>query len=166
MFEDSAPNTVANFISLVEEGFYDNVTFYHVSKNEYVQTGDPEGDGSGDAGYHIKDEHDADTARSVFRGSLLMAKLPNPLAEKDPTQPATIPNSGSCQFLITLLPMHAPLLEMTCFGRVLEGIGAISTVNRVSATEKAEGPQSLPDSIISAEVVRKREHAYEPEVIE
>ena len=53
LFENEAPETVGNFVSLVEAGKYDTLTFHRVLKNFMAQGGDPKGDGSGGPGYHI-----------------------------------------------------------------------------------------------------------------
>ncbi len=76
LFEDQAPNTVANFIQLVESGYYDESEFYQVIADLLAQGGDPSGDGSGTSGKFIPDEHDRPDRRGAFRGSLLMAKRP------------------------------------------------------------------------------------------
>ena len=158
LFEDQAPNTVANFISLVEQGFYDELPFYQVLEHLYAQTGDPVGDGSGDAGYRIADERDAADARDVFRGSLVMAKLPN--AVEGGTR--TVPDTASSQFMIAFLPLVAMSEEYTVFGRVIEGMPAVATLTRQNPNEKSEDrPELPPDRILSAEVIRKRDHAYE-----
>ncbi|WP_218934586.1 peptidylprolyl isomerase [Rosistilla ulvae] len=163
LFENEAPNTVASFISLVEDGFYDNVPFYQVVEHEFAQTGDRDGDGSGTADYRLPDE--AIGERGIFRGSLVMAKIPNPNAARDPDASGTIPNTGSSQFLITLLPFNPEYKELCCFGRVVSGMGAISTLNRAKVEKEKDAPVVLPDSIIEAEVVRKRDHEYKPETL-
>ena len=56
LFENQAPKTVGNFISLVEKRFYDDLTFHLVKPGQLAQTGCPIGDGTGDAGYKIPDE--------------------------------------------------------------------------------------------------------------
>ena len=83
LFENEAPNTVANFISLVEKGFYDGVQFHRVLPNFMAQGGDPitkdpskypgQGVGSGGPGYTIDDECFQANHREHFRGSLSMA---------------------------------------------------------------------------------------------
>lgn len=163
LFENEAPNTVANFISLVESKQYDNMPFYNVLENEYAMTGDRNGDGSGNAGYRIKDEANHPNARMILRGSLLMAKLANPLAEMNPSMPKMAPNTASNQFMIRFLPMPPENTEMTCFGRVIEGMPAVITFNRVKPEKKKNVRQIPPDILISCEVIRKRDHKYEPE---
>ncbi len=74
LFEDDAPNTVANFIHLAEKGFYDNNRFYQVLRGVRAITGDQTGDGNGNAGYFIEDEKNH---RPVVRGAVVMAKIPD-----------------------------------------------------------------------------------------
>lgn len=88
LFENQAPETVANFIHLVEEGFYDGLMFHRVLEHFMAQTGCPEGDGSGGPGYKIYGEAKKPNARKHFRGTLGMA-----LSNGDP-------DSGGSQFFI------------------------------------------------------------------
>ncbi|MFB3073010.1 MAG: peptidylprolyl isomerase, partial [bacterium] len=85
LFEDDAPNTVANFVSLAEKGYYDGLTFHRVLQDFMIQGGDPRGDCSGGPGYRIRDEINP---RKHDRGVLSMAK-------------AQAPDSGGSQFFIT-----------------------------------------------------------------
>ncbi|MCP4813808.1 MAG: peptidylprolyl isomerase, partial [Planctomycetaceae bacterium] len=87
LFENEAPDTVGNFVSLVEVGFYDNKKFHRVLKNFVAQTGCPKGDGTGDAGYSIYCECAKADYRKHFRGSLSMAHAG--------------PDTGGSQFFIT-----------------------------------------------------------------
>ncbi len=91
LFENEAPDTVGNFISLVEKGFYDGLSFHRVLPGFMAQGGCPNGDGSGGPGYSIYDEFDKPNHRKHFRGYLSMAKTP-------------AANSGGSQFFITFLP--------------------------------------------------------------
>ncbi|MEX2286341.1 MAG: peptidylprolyl isomerase [Planctomycetaceae bacterium] len=150
LFEDEAPNTVANFISLVEAKKYDGTKFHRVMPNFMIQGGDPnsadddpENDGEGGPGYTIKCEAYRDDARLHFRGSLSMAH-----AGKD---------TGGSQFFITHQP--TPFLNPepkktrnvhTVFGRVVEGMDVVDDTQ-------------IGDKIESAVVVRKRNHEYKPE---
>ena len=136
LFEDEAPNTVANFISLVERGFYNGLGFHRVLKGFMVQTGCPKGDGTGGPGYHIPCECYKPGFRKHLRGSLSMAKG----AQRD---------SGGSQFIITLAPM--PFLDgkHTVFGRVVEDMDVVSSLQK-------------GDKIIDAKVLRKRPHQYVP----
>ena len=72
LFEDQAPNTVANFISLVESGFYNDLTFNQVSVSEVAVAGSPTDDGLGGPGYAIKDECEGENIRHHFTGVISM----------------------------------------------------------------------------------------------
>ncbi|MHC4709677.1 MAG: peptidylprolyl isomerase [Planctomycetota bacterium] len=146
LFENEAPNTVANFISLAESDFYDGSTFHRVLPNFMSQGGDPntkpEGTGpagSGGPGYCIPDEHTLGGARNHFTGSLAMAKT-------------EAPNSGGCQFYIThTAPAHLNGRH-TVFGRTVEGLDVARSLE-------------VDDVIEAINVLSKRDHAYEPETL-
>jgi cyclophilin family peptidyl-prolyl cis-trans isomerase len=106
LFENEAPQSVANFLSLVKKGFYDGVTFHRVIPGFMAQGGDPEGTGAGGPGYTIRDEHRQPNYRHHFRGTLSMAK----------TQ---APNSGGSQFFLTFVPTTHLDGAHTAFGRVI-----------------------------------------------
>jgi cyclophilin family peptidyl-prolyl cis-trans isomerase len=72
LLEKQAPSTVANFIFLAEEGFYDGLTFHRVITEFMIQGGDPEGDGSGGPGYEFADEL-PDKSKVYTFGALAMA---------------------------------------------------------------------------------------------
>jgi cyclophilin family peptidyl-prolyl cis-trans isomerase len=151
LFENQSPNTVANFISLVEKKYYDGILFHRVIAGFMAQGGDPTGTGGGGPGYTIKDEVGRDDARMHFRGSLSMAKTP-------------APNSGGSQFFLTFKPTpHLNGLH-TVFGRVIEGLDVLAKLNRVDAAETG-GPPPNADKIIKATVLRKRDHEYKPETL-
>ncbi len=148
LFENEAPNTVANFISLVEKKTYDGVKFHRVIPTFMAQGGDPlskdedpTNDGSGGPGYVIACECYRPDARKHFRGSLSMAH-----AGKD---------TGGSQFFITHLPTSHlnPDADLerghTVFGRIVEGFDVAAALE-------------VGDVIESATVVRKRNHPYQP----
>lgn len=146
LFENEAPNTVANFISIVESGKYDGTLFHRVIRNFMAQGGDlstregydPEKDA---LGYTIKCECYKEDARKHFRGSLSMA-----LAGRD---------TGDSGFFITRTPTFwlnqtpRPESVHTVFGRVVEGMDAVDALD-------------VGDKLISAKVIRKRDHEYKP----
>ena len=86
LFEIEAPDTVGNFISLVESNFYDGLTFHRVLDGFMAQGGCPNGDGSGDAGYSIFSEYENEGARNHFAGSISMAN-----SGKDTGEDAVLP---------------------------------------------------------------------------
>ncbi len=146
LFEDQAPNTVANFVSLVQSGFYKNVTFHRVLKGFMAQGGDPTGSGSGGPGYSIACECYQPNHREHFRGTLSMAH-----AGRD---------TGGSQFFLTFVPTPQLDGKHTVFGRVIRGMDVLAKIQRRDPRDK-EAPR--PDKILEAEVTHKRPHEYKPQ---
>jgi cyclophilin family peptidyl-prolyl cis-trans isomerase len=147
LFENQAPNTVANFISLVEKGFYNGVTFHRVIPGFMAQGGSPNADGSGGPGYRIPCEcHPPDKFRLHFRGSLSMAHT-------------GVRDTGGSQFFLTFLPTSHLDGVHTVFGRVIKGIDVLPKLQRRDP-QQPNPPQ--PDEIVEAKVLRKRDHPYVP----
>lgn len=141
LFEDHAPNTVANFVSLAESGYYDGTRFHRVLPKFMAQGGDPnsregaEGTaGSGGPGYNIEDEHTGDNIREHFAGSLSMAKT-------------STPHSAGSQFFLTHLPTPHLDGRHTVFGRIITGLKIARSLEQ-------------DDAIIAMTIVRKRDHDY------
>lgn len=152
LFENEAPNTVANFISLVEKGFYNGLTFHRVLSGFMAQGGCPKGDGTGGPGYSIRGEaSDEKIYRKHFRGSLSMA-----LGDS--------PDSGGSQFFITFIPTNGLDGKHTVFGRVIEGMNVLSRIRRRNPDDP-DAVLNPGDTIIKATVLRKRDHKYEPEQV-
>ena len=78
LYPQQAPNTVANFVKLANDGFYDNQQIYRVVSNVLIQSGDPNNDGTGDPGYYIKGEFSENRFKgntlSHMRGTISMAR--------------------------------------------------------------------------------------------
>ena len=147
LFENEAPMTVANFISLVEKGFYDGLTFHRVLPGFMAQGGCPDGTGRGGPGYTIPCECYTPNHRLHFRGTLSMAKA--------------IPrDTGGSQFFLTFVPTKNLDGLHTAFGRVVKGIDVLSKIRR--RDPDATPPLPQPDEIIEAKVLRKRPHEYKP----
>lgn len=143
LFENEAPNTVANFIALARAGFYDGTAFHRFEPFSVVQGGDvnsrPEVEGepgTGNPGYTIPDEHGLDARRDHFSDSLGMAR----------TRRA---DSGGSQFYFSLRPNVDFNGEYTVFGRVIEGLDVVRALR-------------ANDLIESVVVLRTRDHGYEP----
>lgn len=152
LFENQAPETVGNFISLVESDFYVGRVFHRVIEHFMAQTGCPIGDGSGGPGYTIYGEADRPGARKYFRGTVGMALSGHP-------------DSGGSQFFITFLPRPDLDGQYTAFGRVTAGIdvlGDLVRVNPESEDEEKKKPAAMLDEIVSIEVLFKRDHEYQP----
>ena len=155
MFENQAPGTVGNFISLTDAEFYDGVIFHRVIERFMAQTGALVSmeEAKNPIGYNIYDEHTLPDARHHFRGSLSMANTGQP-------------NSASSQFFINIVPTPGLDGKHTVFGRVISGWEVVDRLNR-NVTQSEEGEKLIvgvtPDKIISATVLFKREHDdYEP----
>ena len=154
LFENEAPNTVANFVSLVEKKFYDGLTFHRVIPHFMVQGGDPKGDTTGGPGYTIPDETDKPDYREHFRGSLSMANTGKP-------------NTGGSQFFLCFVPTDHLDGKHTVFGRVIDGIDVLAKIRRTEAVGDKKDQFQPPtpkqlDRIIEATVLRKRKHDYVP----
>jgi cyclophilin family peptidyl-prolyl cis-trans isomerase len=147
LFEDEAPETVGNFIHLVQQGFYDGLTFHRVLGGFMAQGGCPDGNGQGGPGYQIYCECLDPDHRQHFTGTLSMAH-----AGRD---------SGGSQFFITFVPTPQLNGEHTAFGRVLEGLDVLTRIKRRDPDKPADLALE-PDEIITAEVLNKRDHKYEP----
>lgn len=148
LFENEAPNTVANFLTLVEKGFYDGTPFHRVINGFMAQGGDPTGTGAGGPGHAIACECGAPGARLHFRGTLSMAH-----AGKD---------TGGSQFFLTFRPTEHLDGKHTVFGRVIAGDEVLARLARTQDGEGRPVPGVEPDKIVTAEVMRKRPHPYEP----
>jgi cyclophilin family peptidyl-prolyl cis-trans isomerase len=149
LFENEAPNTVANFISLVEKKFYDGLTFHRVLEGFMAQGGDPKGDGTGGPGYAIACECTKKNHRLHFPATLSMAH-----AGQD---------TGGSQFFLTFVRTKSLDGRHTVFGRVIEGADVLAKIQRIDP--QAPDPSIKPDKIIKATVVRKRDHPYKPETL-
>ena len=151
LFENEAPNTVANFISLVESGFYNGLTFPRVLPHFMAQGGDPNGDTTGGPGYNIPDEQGKPEHRNHFRGSLSMAKT-------------AAPDSAGSQFFLMFRP-SGPIAgydlngKHCVFGRIIDGMGVLAKIHRTE-NEKGEPTHGENDKIVEAKVLRKRDHEY------
>jgi cyclophilin family peptidyl-prolyl cis-trans isomerase len=146
LFENQAPQSVANFITLVKQGFYSDTPFHRVLPMFMAQGGAKTDDGDGGPGYTIRGEHDLPNARNHFRGTLSMARI------------AGRPNSGSSQFFLTFVPTSHLDKEHAAFGRVIEGIEVLGDLERRSPMHQVNPPK--PDRILKAEVIRDRGHEY------
>jgi peptidyl-prolyl cis-trans isomerase B (cyclophilin B) len=113
LFENDAPNTVANFVKLINKGYYNGLKFHRVIPNFMVQSGCPVGNGTGGPGYAIKCEINP---KKHLTGTLSMAH-----AGKD---------TGGSQFFIT----HSPQPHLdgvhTVFGQVIEGMDVVNAIRQ------------------------------------
>ena len=147
LFENDAPETVGNFISLVKSGFYDGIKFHRVIEGFMAQGGCPDADGTGGPGYNILCECYKPQYRRHFTGSLSMAK-------------GTPRHSGGSQFFMTFRRTSELDGKHTVFGRVVEGMDAVNSITRIDP--EVPNPNITADTIEKAEVLRDRGHEYKP----
>jgi cyclophilin family peptidyl-prolyl cis-trans isomerase len=134
--EDDAPNTVANFISLAEKGYFDGLLFHRVLANFMIQGGDPKGTGTGGPGYVIADEFSPRLKHT--RGVISMANAG--------------PNTGGSQFFITHVATSWLDGKHAVFGKVTAGLEVVDAIQQ-------------GDKMIKVTVDRKRNHPYQPQVM-
>lgn len=118
LFPKIAPNTVANFVSLINDGFYDGLIFHRVIPNFMIQGGDPQGNGSGGPGYSISGEftnNDFENEIKHERGVISMARSKSP-------------NSAGSQFFIMQDSAEYLDGDYAAFGKVLEGIHVVDHI--------------------------------------
>ncbi len=122
-FDNDAPNTVANFVKLSKDGFYDGLTFHRVIPDFVIQGGCPEGTGRGGPGYHIDCEL---TGENQYhdRGVLSMAHAGR--------------NTGGSQFFICHSRRNTAHLDRnhTVFGKVVDGLEVIDAIRAGDKIEK------------------------------
>lgn len=135
LYPNIAPNTVKNFVSLIEKGYYNGVGFHRVIPGFMIQGGCPNGNGMGGPGYSIKGEFTNNGFTNNLkheRGVLSMART-------------MVPNSAGSQFFI----MHqtSPHLdrEYASFGRVIEGMDVVDEIanTRTDRMDKPKEPQVM-----------------------
>ena len=132
LYPEIAPNTVANFVSLVQSGFYDGLIFHRVIAGFMIQGGCPLGIGTGGPGYSIKGEfaqNGFENNLSHQRGVISMAR-------------AMDPNSAGSQFFI----MHADADyldgQYAAFGKVIEGIEVVDQIARSPRNMRTDKPNA------------------------
>ena len=147
LYPETAPNTVANFVHLVESGFYDGLIFHRVIPGFMIQGGDPTGTGMGGPGWHIKGEFARNGVKNDLkhtRGVLSMARSMHP-------------DSAGSQFFI----MHedAPHLDgqYAAFGKVIEGMDA---VDAIANTETGAQDRPIREQKIKSATVETFGQAY------
>jgi cyclophilin family peptidyl-prolyl cis-trans isomerase len=123
LFDEDAPKTVDNFLTLSRKGFYDGIAFHRVIKDFMVQGGCPQGTGTGGPGYEFEDEINE---HKIVRGALAMANAG--------------PNTNGSQFFIVTRE-EASWLDgkHTVFGRVEQGMETVDAIEGVE-TDASDRP--------------------------
>ena len=140
LYPDIAPNTVNNFISLINKGYYDGLCFHRVIKGFMIQGGCPDGTGTGGPGYSIRGEFSQNGFKNDLKhseGVLSMART-------------MMPNSAGSQFFI--MHKNSPHLDgaYAAFGKVTEGIEA---VNKIAECETDFSDRPLEPKIMKTVTV-------------
>src|SRR5690625_3418884 len=153
LYPETAPNTVNNFISLVESDFYDGLIFHRVIPGFMIQGGDPEGTGTGGPGYSIKGEFAANGFENKLmheRGVISMARSQHP------------DSAGSQFFIVTGDAQHLNG-EYAAFGKVTSGM---DVVDEIVSHERDTNDKPLEDQVIqSMEIDLAGYNVSEPEKI-
>lgn len=125
LYDNDAPKTVANFVKLINEGFYNGLTFHRVIPNFVIQGGCPKGTGVGGPGYSIDCELDGEL-QYHDKGVLSMAHAGR--------------NTGGSQFFICHSRDNTAHLDRnhTCFGKVVQGLDVIDAVREGTVIDSME----------------------------
>ena len=147
LYPEIAPNTVANFVNLVESGFYDGLIFHRVIPGFMIQGGDPQGTGMGGPGYCIKGEFARNGVANPLKhtpGVLSMAR-------------SMRPNSAGSQFFI--MTSVSPHLDgsYAAFGRVLTGL---EHADRIQNVKRDRADKPLEPQVIASIRVDTQGHEY------
>lgn len=152
LYPNIAPNTVRNFISLIEDGFYDGLIFHRVMDGFMIQGGDPDGIGTGGPGHSIAGEFSSNGFENDLvhdRGILSMARSQDP-------------DSAGSQFFIVHKDSAHLDGEYASFGQVIEGL---EVVDQIAAVEVDGSDKPLEDQRMKTVTVDTKGHDYDqPEV--
>ena len=135
-FENDAPKTVANFVKLAKDGFYEGLTFHRVIPDFVVQGGCPQGTGVGGPGYEIDCEIDGDN-QFHDKGVLSMAHAGR--------------NTGGSQFFVNLINNNFLDNKHPVFGKVVSGMNIVEKIGKVQ-TGQADRPI---DAVVIEKIVIK-----------
>ena len=149
----TAPNTVANFISLVEDGFYDGLIFHRVIPGFMIQGGDPDSTGMGGPDYAIKGEFTSNGFENTLtheRGVISMARSQDP------------DSAGSQFFIMTEQATHLDG-DYAAFGKVTEGM---ETVDEIVAADRGNNDKPLEDQKMKTVEVDTKGFDYPEPVVQ
>lgn len=149
LYEDIAPQSVRNFVSLAKKGFYDGLKFHRVIPGFMIQGGCPEGIGTGGPGYNIKGEFNSNGVENNLKhstGVLSMAR-------------SQMKDSAGSQFFIMV--EDSPHLDgdYAAFGKVIEGI---ENAIEISKVKRNHNDMPFEDQIIESITVENAENMEEP----
>ena len=139
---DQAPISVTNFIDLAKQGFYNGLTFHRIINTQFVQGGDPLGNGTGGPGYTIKGEFAANGVNNTLshtRGAISMARTSNF-------------DGGGCQFFIMDADYTAFDGQYACFGYVTDGMDYIDEICNMTEMQDSNGTIAPQDQPVISEI--------------
>lgn len=148
LYPGIAPETVENFVNLVNEKFYDGLTFHRIVKGFMIQGGDPKGNGTGDSGKNIKGEFLANGFKNELshdRGVISMARGSHSM------------DSASCQFFICDSSNYKSSLDgkYAAFGKVIDGMDVVDSIAAVEVDYDDYGREkSVPKETVTIEYIR------------
>ena len=171
LYPDQAPNTVKNFISLANNGFYDGLTFHRVVKDFMIQGGDKNGDGTGtptlsainkeieegseqDTKYSIKGEFTKNGVKNNIkceRGVIAMARSDYSSLSSSLTEEGY--NSAGSQFFIVTKNTSSLNGQYAAFGKVIEGMDVVDKIENVEIAEQTE-ENSSTDKPVNPPVIK------------
>lgn len=133
LYPKYAPNTVANFVNLVEEGFYNGNTFHRLVPGFVLQGGDPEGNGTGDPGYSIKGEfRENGYTKNTLKHTTGIISMARSMS----------PDSAGSQFFIVLADSQMISASLdnkyAAFGKVIEGMDVIKNIEDSAEVEDSQ----------------------------
>lgn len=153
LYPDIAPNTVANFVDLVQKGFYDGLIFHRVIKGFMIQGGCPKKNGTGGPGYGIKGEF----TRNGFNNTLAHTEGVISMARAQPM------DSAGSQFFI--MHKHSPHLDglYAGFGKVIEGMDVIDAIANLNTNHQ---DKPLEDVVIETMTLECNDYVpVEPQTV-
>lgn len=131
LFAKDAPKTVNNFVFLAKEGFFKDIIFHRIIREFMIQTGDPKGNGTGDAGYKFEDE--LKTPHKYGPGIVAMAN--------------SGPNTNGSQFFVCTGMSSLNLNSMpnyTIFGKIKDGMKIVEKIAATPVKDNGQGEESTP----------------------
>ena len=139
---DQAPVSVTSFIQLAKDGFYNGLTFHRIINGQFVQGGDPLGNGTGGPGYTIKGEFAANGVNNTLshtRGAISMARTSNY-------------DGGGCQFFIMDSDYTGFDGQYACFGYVTDGMDYIDEICNNTQMQDSNGTIAPEDQPVISEI--------------
>lgn len=150
LYPDQAPQTVYNFISLANDGFYDGLKMHRILPNFVAQGGDPDGIGTGGPGYSIKGEFTSNGVDNTLlheKGSLAMAR-------------SALPDSAGSQFYICLDDLPSLDGEYAVFGTMITGEDVLEELQKIAENSDPNTGIPTKEVIIKSITVDTKGETY------